>query len=332
MKRLAATLGAVIVGATLATDCPAANPVFPQGEARRSMGNLRPSTPPSQTPQSPPAAGHRHRHNPSYAPYYPRYGGVYRDPYYHDPYYDNYDYRYGYPHRRPRYYRGPVFLPAETLYGPGAVQRFMGGGGVSVPRVQVIVPPVAVAAPVAAPVAGPFAAPVADQVAVADDVRPGLLAAETKALATAQKYIGFGDLHFRNEKYTDAYLRYRRAVREAPDLAEGYFREGYGLIARGNYDLAARAIKRGLALDPAWPDSGFSSRQLYGANDMAKQAHLDALAHAAEKAPDDPDLMFLLGVFLHFDGQPNRAELFFAQATRLNRGADTHLRAFAAAN
>ena len=314
MNRLALALGAVIVGAVVVGDCPAANPVFPQGEARRSMGNLRPSTPPPQTPKPPPAAGQRHRHRPNYVYYYPRYGSVYRDPYYHDPY--GYDYPYVYPYRRPRYYAWPVFLPAETLYGPEAVKRFMGFGGVNRPRVNI-----AAAPPVAGPVgAGPV------------DARPDLLAAEAKALATAQKYIGYGDTHFRKGKYADAYLRYRRAVREAPDLADGHFRKGYGLIARGNYDLAAGAFKRGLALDPAWPDSGFSSRQLYGNNDAAKKVHLDALAKAAEKAPDDHDLMFLLGVLLHFDGQPDRATLFFRQAALLNHGDDAHLRAFTAGN
>ena len=319
MNRLAVALGAVIVATVVVGDCPAANPVFPQGEARRSTGNLRPSTPPPQTPKPPPAAGHRYRHRPHYVYYYPRYGGVYRDPYYHDPYGYGYDYPYVYPYWRPRYYGWPVFLPAEMLYGPEAVKRFMGVVGVNRQPVNVAAAP---------PVAKPVDARPVDARPVDAGADP--LAAEAKALATARNHIGFGDTHFRKEKYADAYLRYRRAVSEAPDLADGYFRKGYGLIAQGNYDLAARAFKRGLALDPAWPDSGFSSRQLYGNNAAAKQSHLDALAKAAEQAPDDPDLMFLLGILLHFDGQPDRATLFFRQAARLNHGDDAHLRAFGA--
>jgi len=338
MKRLALILGAVIVGATLAADCPAENPVFPQGQARRSMGNLLPGT---SSPQASAPTARPNRTYPNRVYYYPRYGSAYRSPSYRDPYYyddygyDNYgdggyDYRYVYPHRRPRYYP-PVFIPAETLYGPNAVKRFMGFGGVR-PQANVFVPPL-VAGPVANPVAGPIAGPVGNPLAGAVVGGPDLIgAAEAKALATAQKYIGYGDTHFQNEKYADAYIRYRRAVREAPDLPDGYFREGYALVAQGKYELAARAFKQGLALDPAWPGSGFSSRQLYGNNDTAMKAHVEALAAAAEKAPDDPDPMFLLGVLLHFDGQPNRAELFFGQATRLNRGDDAHLQAFAARN
>ncbi len=323
MNRLTVTLGAVIVASVLVGDCPAANPVFPKGDARRSMGNLRPSTPHGRTHKSPPATGHSHHHRPNLVYYYPRYGGVYRDPYYRDSY--GYDYPYTYRYWRPRYY-APVFLPAGILYGPEAVKRFMGVGGVNRQRVNVVAAP-----PVARPVnAGPVDARPVDARPV--DVGPDPAAAAAKALATARNYIDFGDIHFRKQKYADAHLRYHRAVREAPELADGYFRKGYAMITQGNYDLAARALKRGLALDPAWPDSGFSSQQLYGNNDEPKRAHLDALAKAAEKAPNDPDLMFLLGVFLHFDDQPDRAAIFFGQAARLNRGDDAHLRAFSAGN
>ena len=117
-------------------------------------------------------------------------------------------------------------------------------------------------------------------------------------------------------------------MRAAPQLADGYFRQGYALAAMGRYDLAARAIKRGLGLDPTWPRSDFNNHELYGDNRLAKTAQLDAMAKAAEEKPHDADLLFLLGVLLHFDGQPDRAATFFKRAGQLAGGDDAHLRAF----
>lgn len=61
---------------------------------------------------------------------YPRYNSPYRQDYGYYPSYDGYYQQPSYYYPR-RYYRGyryptPVFVPAETLYGPQAVKRFMG--------------------------------------------------------------------------------------------------------------------------------------------------------------------------------------------------------------
>ena len=45
----------------------------------------------------------------------------------------------------------------------------------------------------------------------------------------------------------------------------------------------------------------------------------DAVAKAAEKNPRDPTPLFLVGVYLYFDGQANRAEAFFQRALELAR-------------
>ena len=75
-------------------------------------------------------------------------------------------------------------------------------------------------------------------------------------------------------------------------------------------------IKRGLKLDPAWPKSNFDLDQLFGGNAAAKNAHLDALAAAVADKPADPDRLFVLGVFLHFDGQADRAATIFDAPSR----------------
>jgi hypothetical protein len=95
--------------------------------SRRTIGNLRPDSATggsaaqgsdqagaNPTVVVPPSYRHGHRHPRYYHGYPSRY---YRDrPYYGNPY--NYRRYYAYP--------PPVFVPFGSLYGPGAVMRFMG--------------------------------------------------------------------------------------------------------------------------------------------------------------------------------------------------------------
>lgn len=235
---------------------------------------------------------------------------------------DSYFYSgYGWPYYPPGYgpvyggygpvYYPPVWMPAEHLYGPQAVQRFMGVGP------------------------APGAARGVNVVAVLEEdekeeeeKKPNLRGTNRKSLDLAWRFIGFGDAHFENQKYLDANQRYRKATQAAPQLADARFRHGCALIALGRYDAAAKALKRGLALDPDWPKSNFKVDDLYGPNQMAKKAHLDVLAKQAGKEPNNGDLLFLVGVFLHFDGQPQRAKVFFQKAAQLAAGDDAHIRAF----
>ena len=47
--------------------------------------------------------------------------------------------------------------------------------------------------------------------------------------------------------------------------------------------------------------------------------------------PGNADLMFVLGVFLHFDGQAERARKFFAKAKELDGGRAASVDGFLAA-
>ena len=101
----------------------------PRNDHRRSMGNLRPD---SYT------AGQAVHGSGRISPQQRTRTVVVPQPYYVNP---SYHYYHGYPSYYPRYYgyypqygygyRGymyppPVAIPAETLYGPQAVRRFMG--------------------------------------------------------------------------------------------------------------------------------------------------------------------------------------------------------------
>jgi len=330
MNRCLVALGAIAVFATIAGPLAAVNPKFPHGDARRSMGNLRHGS--GHAAGGLPHAATHHRphavpYHREYVCYRPYYGRAYRHPYPYEPYaydagYPGYGYPYPYPYYPPYYYHPPpLFIPAETLYGPQAVRRFFGFDrwDLPAPQVNVIVPE------------GNDA-----RRAEADEKRAEKEAAKEarrraagrKAEDLAWKFIGFGDAHFRDQRYPDANVRYRKAIRARPQLAAGWFRQAYALAAQGRYDLAVRNIKRGLELDPAWPRSDFRNEELYGANQMAKKAHLDALAKAAEEDPDNADLLFLVGVQLHFDGQPQRAVPFFQRALQLAGRDNGHVKAF----
>ena len=150
--------------------------------------------------------------------------------------------------------------------------------------------------------------------------RPKIRVSNAESVARARRFIAFGDQHFRTQKFSDAYQRYKKAAAAAPDLADAYFRQGFSLLAMGQYVSAARAVKHGLSLKPDWPQSNFRSDELYGDNRLAKVAHLEQLAAEATEHPRNADLMFLLGVRLYFDDQGERSRLFFQRAGQL--GAD----------
>lgn len=256
------------------------------------------------------------RHRQPHPPYW---GGAYRVPtpypYAYPPYPGYYP---PYPVWYPPYYLSPVYLPAEELYGPRAVQRFMGvDHWFQQPQRTVIIQGDA----------GQATEPAAAPADVPDEAKPGR-ATNPQALNLAWRFLGFGDAHFANQNYAEANDRYRKAASAAPQLAESYFRQGYALLAMGRYDLAVRAIRRGLDLSADWPTSGFHNAELYGDNPQAKAAHLEALAAASEKDPHNADLLFLVGVILHFDGKAERARPFFERAVQLLAGNDAHVRAF----
>lgn len=231
------------------------------------------------------------------------------DPYWSDPSWLVYPPSYWY------YYPPPLFLPAETLYGPQAVKRFMGvQEGSSGSGITTTLP-------------GPQSAPPGRAAAEKKAPEPVPRGANPETRGLAWRFITFGDLHFSNEKFGEAYQRYRKAAEIVPELADAYFRQGFALVGAGRYEMAAKALKRGIALDAAWPRSAFRLSELYGGNQRAKAAHLEALAAASEKDANNADLLFLLGVCLFFDGQRDRAALFFERAGQLAGPAD-HLKGF----
>ena len=146
--------------------------------------------------------------------------------------------------------------------------------------------------------------------------------------AKAGRYIGFGDANFTKQKYLAAVERYRTAAEVAPDLAEPFFRQGFALVALGQFDSAMKAFRRGLRIRSDWTDSEFRLDQIYVADRLAKTTHLENLAQAVEANPFDSDLLIVLGMQLYFDGQQDRAGLFFTRAAQLGGNEDRLLNDF----
>jgi tetratricopeptide (TPR) repeat protein len=144
----------------------------------------------------------------------------------------------------------------------------------------------------------------------------------------ARRFMQLGDEYFRAGRYTLAYDRYRSAGQAAPRLGDAYLRQGFALAANGRYEAAAREIKRGLERDPNLTQSDLRLSDLYGDKSKAKTAHLDAMAKAADGRFAGSDLLFLIGVYLHFDGQEERAKPFFQRAAQVAGGKAAHLEAF----
>ena len=104
--------------------------------------------------------------------------------------------------------------------------------------------------------------------------------------------------------------------------------EAFALAAIGQYENAAKALRRGLALKPDWVQAGFQLKSLYGANKIAKIAHRESLAKAVTEHPHSADMMFLLAVVLYCDDDPQRSQAFFRARERWSRATRRTSRAF----
>ena len=105
-------------------------------------------------------------------------------------------------------------------------------------------------------------------------------------------------------------------------MAELFFRQGFALAAMGQYESAARDFRHGLRLQAEWQPDDLRLDRLYGPDVIAKHAHFEAMAQSIQTSPHNPNLLFVLGVELYFDGQPARASAFLQRAAQLGGNAD----------
>lgn len=274
---------------------------FPGGGARSA-----PANPPSQQPPRRDGRGwHGNRGihfgvGPGYyAPYYgyPYYGpgwGYPGYPYGTGIYYDPTT-------NRAEYYLPPVYVPGELMFGPLATERFLG-----IRRDPLVVPPGAGALP---GVLGENVAPA--------DIVDKLRKSNDRARERARSFMAYGDALFQRQQFHTALQRYKSAIEAAPDLVEAYLRQGFALIAVNQYRLAAKALRIAVELDPEYIKGQFRLDDLYGENGLAQTTHLETLANSAIKNPDNADLLFLVGMMLYANGEPERAQKFLTKAAQI---------------
>ena len=159
---------------------------------------------------------------------------------------------------------------------------------------------------------------------------PPVAGSNEAARERSRRFIALGDELFAQQRYHEAIQRYRSAQEAAEDLAEPYFREAHARTATGRYDVALEKLRRAIELAPDLVRDGFSLETLYGSSQLAKRSHLEALAQKALEEPQNADVLILLGAFLYYDGQAERAANIFARASELG-GDDPHLQRFLAA-
>lgn len=158
--------------------------------------------------------------------------------------------------------------------------------------------------------------------------KPNVRIANADARRTAERHIADGDVLFRAQNFNSALQRYKLAANFAPDMAEAYWRQGHAMVATHNYELATSAFKRAIAMTDDIHRGGFHLDQIYGGAAMTKNAHLESLAEWALARPDSSEPYFLLGVFLNYDQQAERADKFFDYASDLAGMSGGHILVF----
>jgi hypothetical protein len=129
-----------------------------------------------------------------------------------------------------------------------------------------------------------------------------------------------GKRAFAKRAYGLAAQHFQLAAVAAPRAFLPHFMLAQAQLALGKYRDAVRAIHAGMDLKKDWPTAKFAARELYRENDIDFLGHVKRLEDLLEKRPDDPDLLFLLGYELWFDGQRAKARTLFEKAKK--NGAD----------
>lgn len=228
---------------------------------------------------------------------YPAFG--YGGPIYQGPNFYNFQtvYPYGFNgHYGPYSIYGPLVLPTDSVFGVNALPAMARPQFRANPRPQVniIVAPQAINRP-------------------AD---PG---PNAESIQRANQQITFGDNEFHQRNFLAAYKHYQNARKLALGYAEAEFRLGWVLLALRKFDRAADAFAQGLKLNPDWVESDFSLETLFPEEGRA-QAKLNQLVAMAEENPRDAHVMLGLGIFLHFHGEPAKAQLVFQEVAQLDPG------------
>ena len=217
----------------------------------------------------------------------------------------------------------PYFVqPAPPT--PVVIQNIIQAPGVAAaaPGPQGLVPPELAGPPAVKPAPAPRAArPAPPPRPVAPDlprVAPGPAPA-AGGQAGADRLAEAGRKAFAAGEYGRALELFRRAAELTPHEPSAHYLVSQAQFALGKYREAVAAIAAGIAVRADWPDARFVSRDLYWKTPEAFDEHLKALRQAVAAFPDDPELLFLLGHQLWFDGRHDEARPLFQKAATVGK-------------
>ena len=142
-------------------------------------------------------------------------------------------------------------------------------------------------------------------------------------------YQARGDQKLREQRWSEARAAYRSSVDAAPDRAEGHLRLGLCLVAIQRFESAIHEFKRALFIDPLIPQMGKISQAVFGPDSkIVRSSIISKLTDWVQDDYTNPDRLFLMGVILHFEGDP-RGQEFFEAARRMKRNGDiSHIASF----
>jgi hypothetical protein len=167
-----------------------------------------------------------------------------------------------------------------------------------------------------APPAPPAAAPAEKGPARPPPREPPLPvpAPEADLRAVYARQVALARQAFAAGEYGRAELRLRDAIAAVPDEPEAYFLLAQTRFALGKYREAIDAITAGMRLRPDWPTATFRPLELYDGNVAEYAEHMQRLAEAFTRWPDDPVLLFLSAYEMWFDGRKAEATALFERA------------------
>ncbi len=137
--------------------------------------------------------------------------------------------------------------------------------------------------------------------------------ASPQLLGKIDKLIADGDEQFARQKYAVAAEHYRAAIQKGS--ADAHFRQGFALVALGNYKGAVTAFRNGLTLKQDWTNSPFQLDQIYAPGALDKMNA--RLARKLTDNPLEPNLLASLGMQLYFSGDREKSALYVSQAAQL---------------
>jgi len=131
------------------------------------------------------------------------------------------------------------------------------------------------------------------------------------SLAKIEKLIADGDERFRRQNYSLAAERFRTAARMGS--ADAYLREGFALVALGNYRLATIAFQNAQALKPDWMEDPFSLEQIYAPGVLRRTT--EKLMRKLAVNPGQEGLLTSMCMQFYFSGDLERARYYATRAS-----------------